>query len=172
MHKSLFSFIFLLFSVTGWAQSAHNRSDESSAGDIYIGYSLLNGDTLHNASGIEAALTGNVRDWFGLKADFSANYESFSGAGARTYNMLFGPQLSHRVGKFRTYAHGLAGVSHFSGFGFTSQNTVGWVLGGGVDYGLTSHFAFRPAQFDYLGSHFFSTTQKNFRYSAGLVYRF
>jgi opacity protein-like surface antigen len=158
MRKSLFSFIFLLLSVTGWAQSAHNGSDESSAGDIYIGYSLLNGDTLHNASGIEA--------------DFSANYESFSGAGARTYNMLFGPQLAHRVGKFRIYAHGLAGVAHFSGFGFTSRNTVGWALGGGVDYGLTSHFAFRPAQFDYLGSHFFSTTQKNFRYSGGLVYRF
>jgi opacity protein-like surface antigen len=169
MRKSLFIFIFLLLSVTGWAQSAH---DESSAGDIYLGYSLLNGNPLNSASGFEAALTGNVRDWFGLKADFSANYKSFSGAGAREYNMLFGPQLSHHVGKFRIYAHGLAGVSHFSGFGFNSQNSVGWVLGGGVDYGLTSHFAFRPAQFDYLGSHFFSTTQSNFRYSVGLVYRF
>jgi opacity protein-like surface antigen len=169
MRKSLFICMFLLFSVTGWAQSTRN---ESSVGDVFLGYSLLNGITLHNASGLEAALTGNVRDWFGLKADFSANYKSFSGAGAREYNTLFGPQLSHRVGKFRIYAHGLAGVAHFSGFGFTSQNTLGWDLGGGVDYDFTSHFALRPAQLDYHGSHFFSATQRDFRYSGGFVYRF
>jgi opacity protein-like surface antigen len=94
------------------------------------------------------------------------------GAGARTYNMLFGPQLSHRVGKFHIYVHGLGGVAHFSGFGLGSQNSLGWALGGGADYDFDSHFAFRPVQLDYLGSHFFSTTQSNVRYSVGLVYRF
>lgn len=172
MRKSLVLFSFLLLSIGSWAQKTGNMSHEGSSGDVFIGYSLQNGDTLHSASGFEAALTGNLRDWFGLQADFSGHYKSFNGAGARTYNMLFGPQLSHQVGKFRIYGHGLAGVAHFSGFGFNSQNSLGWALGGGADYDFGSHVAFRPIQLDYLGSHFFSTTQSNVRYSVGLVYRF
>jgi opacity protein-like surface antigen len=168
MRKSAFIFIFLLFSMGSWAQSSH----ESSVGDVFLGYSLQNGDTLHSASGLEAALTGNVRDWFGLKVDFSSHYKSFNGAGARTYNTLLGPQVAHNVGKVRIYGHGLAGVAHFSGFGFNSQNSLGWALGGGADYNFTSHFAFRPVQLDYIGSHLFSTTQKNVRYSVGFIYRF
>jgi opacity protein-like surface antigen len=173
MRKSVFIFTFLLFSISSWAQSSRDTSHGSSfGGDIFLGYSLQNGDTLHSASGLEAALTGNIRDWFGLKADFSSHYKSESGAGARTYNMLFGPQVAHKVGKIRIYGHGLAGVAHFSGFGFTSQNSLGWALGGGADYNFTDHLAFRPVQLDYLGSHLFSTTQSNVRYSVGLVYRF
>jgi opacity protein-like surface antigen len=172
MRKIFILFTFLLLSIACWAQKTGNMSQESSSGDVFIGYSLENGDTLHSASGFEAALTGNLRDWFGLEADFSGHYKSLGGAGARTYNMLFGPQLSHQVGKFHIYVHGLGGVAHFSGFGLGSQNSLGWALGGGADYDFDSHFAFRPVQLDYLGSHFFSTTQSNVRYSVGLVYRF
>jgi hypothetical protein len=120
MRKTFVIITFLFFSVTGWAQKTRNMSHEGSSGDVFIGYSLLNGDTFSHASGWEAALTGNFNDWFGLKADLGGNYKSIGGVGAREYNILFGPQLS----------------------------------------------------LDYHGAHVFSTTQKDARYSVGLVYRF
>jgi opacity protein-like surface antigen len=172
MRKSVYIFAFLLFSIGSWAQNSHDMSHEGSSGDVFIGYSLLNGDSLHSASGFEASLTGNLRDWFGLTADLGGNYKSLNGAGGREYNVLFGPQLSHRVNKFRIYVHGLAGATHFSGFSANGTTSLGWALGGGTDYDFTDHVAFRPVQLDYLGSHLFSTTQSNVRYSVGLVYRF
>jgi hypothetical protein len=173
MRKSLFIFTILLFSLGGWAQNTRDMSHESSAGDVYLGYSLLNGDTFSHASGWEAALTGNVRDWFGLKADFSGNYKSIAGAEGREYNVLFGPQLSARANRLRFFAHGLFGIAHASiDNGGPSDTGAGWVLGGGVDIDLNQNFAFRPVQLDYHGSHVFSDTQKDARYSLGLVYRF
>jgi hypothetical protein len=172
MHKILVLFTFLFFSISGWSQTTHNMSHEGSSGDVFIGYSLLNGDTLSHGSGWEAALTGNLRDWFGLKADLGGNYKSVGGLSAREYNIIFGPQISHRVNKFNIFVHGLLGVAHFSTDGGPSDTGAAWALGGGVDYDLNSNFAFRPIQLDYHGAHVFSTTQKDARYSVGLVYRF
>ena len=172
MRRSLFVLILLLFSISSWAQRTHDMTHEGSAGDVFIGYSLLNGDTLSHASGWEAALTGNFRDWFGLKADFGGNYKSSNGVSAREYNVLFGPQLSARKDKLHFFVHGLLGIAHASIDGGPSSTGAGWGLGGGVDYDLNSSFAFRPIQLDYHGAHIFSTTQKDARYSVGLVYRF
>lgn len=172
MRKSLIIFTFLAFSITGWAQGTRNMSSDSSSGDIFFGYSLLSGDTFSHGSGWEAALTGNLRDWFGLKADLGGNYKSVAGIGAREYNVLFGPQVSHRVNKFNFFVHGLLGIAHASVDAGPSSTGAGWVLGGGADYDLNSSFAFRPIQIDYHGAHVFSTTQEDARYSVGLVYRF
>ncbi|HEV7521260.1 MAG TPA: outer membrane beta-barrel protein [Candidatus Angelobacter sp.] len=172
MRKILVLFTFLFFAISGWSQTTRNMSHEGSSGDVFIGYSLLNGDTLSHGSGWEAALTGNLRDWFGLKADLGGNYKSVGGLSAREYNIIFGPQISHRVNKFNIFVHGLLGVAHFSTDGGPSDTGAAWTLGGGVDYDLNSNFAFRPIQLDYHGAHVFSTTQKDARYSVGLVYRF
>jgi hypothetical protein len=151
MRKIFVLFTFLLLSIGSWAQKTHDMSHEGSSGDVFFGYSLLNGDTLSHGSGWEAALTGNLNDWFGLKADLGGNYQSLLGSEACEYNVLFGPQLSHHV---------------------PSSTGAGWVLGGGADYNLNSNFAIRPVQLDYHGAHVFSATQKDVRYSVGLVYRF
>ena len=172
MRKILVLFTFLLLSIGSWAQKTHDMSHEGSSGDVFVGYSLLNGDTLSHGSGWEAALTGNLSDWFGLKADLGGNYKSFGGGSAREYNILFGPQLSHRVEKFTVFVHGLLGVAHASVDGGPSSTGAGWVIGGGADYNLNSNFAIRPVQLDYHGAHVFGTTQKDARYSVGLVYRF
>jgi len=66
----ILGFSLLAFSLTGFAQ--HGRTN-APAGEVYVGYSLLNGDTLNTASGFELGLTGNVNDWLGLTADFSGN---------------------------------------------------------------------------------------------------
>jgi hypothetical protein len=172
MRKVLVLFTFLLFSIGSWAQKNQHMSNEGSSGDVFIGYSLMNGDTLSHGSGWEAALTGNLRDWFGLKADLGGNYKSIGGVEAREYNILFGPQVSHRADKFNFFVHGLLGVAHLSVDGGPSDTGAAWTLGGGVDYDLNSSFAIRPIQLDYHGAHTFSTNQKDARYSVGLVYRF
>jgi hypothetical protein len=172
MRKILVLFTFVIFSIGSWAQKTHDMSHEGSSGDVFIGYSLLNGDTLSHGSGFEAALTGNLNEWFGLTADLGGNYQSLPGSEAREYNVLFGPQLSHRVDKFNIFVHGLLGVAHLGFDHGPSSTGAAWGLGGGVDYDLGSNFAFRPIQLDYHGAHTFSTTQKDVRYSVGLVYRF
>ncbi|MGC2694400.1 MAG: outer membrane beta-barrel protein [Candidatus Angelobacter sp.] len=172
MRKIAIIFTFFIFSISSWAQRTRDMSHEGSSGDVFLGYSLLNGDTLSHGSGWEAALTGNLRDWFGLKADLGGNYKSTAGIGAREYNVLFGPQVSHRADKLNFFVHGLLGIAHASVDAGPSSTGAGWVLGGGVDYDLNSSFAFRPIQLDYHGAHVFSTTQKDARYSVGLVYRF
>lgn len=172
MRKILVIFTFLFFSLGSWAQKTHDMSHEGSGGDVFVGYSLLNGDTFSHASGWEAALTGNVRDWFGLKADLGGNYKSIGGISAREYNVLFGPQLMHQVDKLHFFVHGLLGVAHASADIGPSSTGAAWTLGGGVDYDLSSNFSFRPVQLDYHGAHTFDTTQKDARYSVGLVYRF
>ena len=172
MRKSLFVIMFLLFSTGGWAQKTRGMSHEGPSGDVFIGYSLLNGDTFSHGSGWEAALTGNFNDWFGLKADLGGNYKSAGGIGAREYNILFGPQLAARHDKLHFFVHGLLGIPHASIDGGPSSTGGGWVLGGGVDYDLGSNFAVRPVQLDYHGAHVFDNTQKDVRYSVGLVFRF
>jgi hypothetical protein len=100
MRKLLLAITMIGFCATARAQ---RMTHDHSPGDIYIGYSLLNGDAFSTASGFEAALTGNINDWFGLKADFSGNYKSQGGAHAHEFNMLFGPQVSTKGERLRLF---------------------------------------------------------------------
>jgi len=173
MRKYLLAVIVLSFSIASWAQRTSGMSHEGSSGDVYIGYSLLNGDTLSHGSGWEAALTGNLHDWLGLTADLSGNYHSDdAGVHQREYNVLFGPQLSTRYEDVHFFVHGLIGVAHFSQNVGPSDTSAAWALGGGADYDFSRQFAVRMFQLDYHGAHIFSSTQKDARFSFGLVYRF
>jgi hypothetical protein len=158
---------------SAWAQRGGRRSStsNSSAGEIYVGYSLLDGDTLSNASGFETALVGNINEWLGLKADFSGNYRSVGAAHAHEIDALFGPQVSDRIDRLNLFVHGLIGISHFGG-NVGSDTGPGWVLGGGADYALNRTLSARFAQLDYHGARVFGATQKDFRFSAGLIFRF
>ncbi|HLJ87120.1 MAG TPA: hypothetical protein VKZ53_09870 [Candidatus Angelobacter sp.] len=152
----------LVFSTMAMAQQ--KGSGDSSA-DVFVGYSVLNGNTLSTASGLEASLNGHVTNWLGLKADLSGNW----GSGGHVYNVLFGPQVTHHIDKLDLFGHGLLGVSRFHIPGASSTG-VGWELGGGADWNLGHRFAIRVAQLDYHGSHLFGATQRDFRYSTGIVF--
>jgi len=69
--------------------------------------------------------------------------------------------------------------------GVNSASSFAMAYGGGVDFGINKTFAIRPAQVDYLYTHFNtvdalttglantrSNHQNSFRYSAGIVIRF
>jgi len=161
-----------LISSASWAQSKNSKSQDSSPGEVFFGYSFLNGETLSKASGWDASAMANVHDWLGVKADFSGHYKSAGPFHDHEYNILFGPQVSDHIDRLTAFAHGLIGVAHFGSDVGATSTSAGWVLGGGLDYDWTHNFAIRFAQLDYHGGHVFDQTQRDFRFSAGLVYKF
>jgi hypothetical protein len=114
------------------------------------------------------------------------------------YNMLFGPTVTGYFGKSSVFGHALFGVAHSSlnagvsvpilggiSAPLDSANAFAMAFGGGIDIGLTRHFAIRAAQVDFIrtnfnsldamGSGFAASTsnnQNNFRYSGGVIWRF
>jgi len=158
-----------LLSLPVWAQTT---GQNYSRGEVFGGYSLLNGDTFSNASGINVSVMGNVRPWFGLKADLSAHYKTVFGASAREYNVVFGPQFSHQFSRFTTFAHAMGGFARVSADGGGSDTGEAWILGGGADYSINSRFGIRLVQADYHGDKLFNNTQRDFRYSGGVVFKF
>jgi hypothetical protein len=143
--------------------------------DIFGGYSYLhvspgNGLPGANTNGWEAQATGNLNEYIGVTADFDGHYGSVFGINGHDYNFLFGPTLSYRTDKVTAFGHVLFGGSHAGAAGF-SDTAFAWAIGGGVDWNLQKRFAIRLGQFDYLPTHFRSTTQNNVRYSAGVVFR-
>ncbi len=128
-----------------------------------------------NANGWNAALTGYFNKNFGITADIAGAYKSEFGVDAKVHSFMFGPTFRFEGEKATPFVHALFGAAHASA-GFeglsASENSFAYALGGGVDVNATKKVAFRIAQFDYLGTHFASENQKNFRYSAGIVFKF
>ena len=161
---------------------------------------LTLGRSRPNLNGWNASVAGNFNRWIGIVGDFSGYYGSpqvslpmitpcvtppcllpvdFINVGLNTkeHTFLFGPQFTWRRGRISPFAHTLFGVGHASlkldtPFSLaTSSNAFAMALGGGVDFNLTHRLALR-VQPDYLQTEFFSNTQKNFRISTGLVFKF
>jgi len=161
----------------------------------------------NNFNGWDGQGTFNFARHFGVTADFSGNSKqlagiSFLGFSAGTqqhmYNVLFGPTATAYFGKSSVFGHALFGVAHSSlsagvsapilggiSATLTSANSFAMAFGGGVDIGLSKHFAIRAAQIDFIRTNFNSANalasglstslnnnQNSFRYSGGIVFRF
>ncbi len=108
-----------------------------------------------------------------------------------TYNAMV--VAKGRFEKFEPYIEGGFGGAHSNAYtNFIAQcgtncvavtkkpsnNAFDFVIGGGFDIPVTPHVAIRPAQFDFLltrfGNGFTSgnQNQSNFRYQAGVIFRF
>jgi hypothetical protein len=186
--------------------AAQSAQPEYSKVEAFAGYSYLR-NSGSNFNGWEGQLTYNLTRHFGATADFSGHYRNTSAfsplagfsisANQRLYTYLFGPTATVRFGKNSVFGHALFGAAHSTvGAGFTapiigsfntgvnSANAFAMALGGGFNIGLNRFFV-RPAQVDYLYTHFgtfdalttgfsnnTSNHQNSFRYSAGIVLRF
>jgi hypothetical protein len=174
--------------------------------EIYGGYSFVRNHG-NNFNGWEGQANFNFDRYFGATADFTGAYRTAGSIGVtglsvtanqRVYTYLFGPRVTARFGKNAIFGHALFGGAHSSlgagislpvigGFstGVNDANAFAMAFGGGADLGVSNHFAIRPAQIDYLYTHFSSidalttgltstTTnhQNSFRYSGGVVLRF
>jgi hypothetical protein len=155
------------------------QAQAQTSGNVFFGYSYYNTNlsTVNRASanGWEATLEGKVLPVVGIVADIDAHYgtQDFPGFSAdfTERNFLFGPRFSVPTGKIRPFAQVEVGVGHVSIDGGPSDTCFATDLGGGIDYKLIPHAAWR-FQGDYLSTRFFSTTQNNFRFSTGIVVRF
>ena len=151
-------------------------AQDQSTFDVFGGYSYLHvspGNRFPgaNTNGWEAQAVVNITEYVGVVADFDGHYSSVARLGSHDYNFLFGPTLFRRTNDFTPFAHMLFGGSHTGGNGF-SATAFAWAIGGGFDWNVKPNVAVRLGQLDYLANHFAGTTQNNFRYSAGVVFRF
>ncbi len=159
------------------------------AGNVFFGYSYYNTDLSSidrtGANGWEASVEGKMLPFIGMVVDFSDYYGSQSfltntcpgtcpttfGANVEERNILFGPRVSAKVGKFRPFAEALVGIGHVNVNGFTTDNSFATALGGGLDYQLVRLVSWR-FQGDYMQTQFFSTTQNGVRISTGIALHF
>jgi hypothetical protein len=195
--------VFLCLPFMAMAQSSENVATR---GTIYGGYSLMHNNST-NFNGWETQGTFNFVRHFGITADVSGdsnnlNGISFLGFSAGTqqhlYNFMFGPTATAYFGKSSVFGHALFGEAHtglsagvsipiLGGFSapLTSANSFAMAFGGGVDIGLSKHFAIRAAQLDFIRTSFNATdalasglstslnnSQNSLRYSGGVVFRF
>lgn len=172
---------------------------ETPQAEVYAGYGLLH-DTGITAHGFQAALEGNINDFFSIVGEFGfatkditdeanllLDIFGISGtvddADLRSFTFLAGPRIGYRAEKVRPFAHVLFGI-HRIGGSFTVDgssesgylNNFGMALGGGMDVVVNDTISIRPAQFDVLMSRFsadgFSLWESLIRYSGGIVFKF
>jgi opacity protein-like surface antigen len=164
--------------------------------EIFGGYSYINGDftgVTHEASpgitlqGWNASVNVKSGSWFGVVADFAGYYPSHDFGGgftssAKAHTFLFGPQVSLPVKRIKPFAHFLLGETYVVGsqtFLTTSDHSLTYAVGGGLDFALTDRIALR-AQFDSLHNGFttndnqvqFVIDRRVVRISTGVVFRF
>ena len=154
--------------------------------DASISYSYfrLGGSNGINQNGVSGSLAYNAKSWLALAGDFGVYHGSVTvnnpptglvTVSLNTYTYLFGPRLTLRnPSKINPFVQGLVGGSRLSaGYGGStgSSNQLAFSFGGGVDFGLLPHLAFRP-QVDYVGLHNSGQTVNCTRVSAGVVVHF
>ncbi len=140
--------------------------------ELFAGYSYMNVNPTGltsslNTSGWEGAVNYNLNKSFGIVGDVSGHYCC---SGQSIHNFMVGPQFSYRTEKYTAFFHGLVGGSHAVGLSQTDTN-LALAGGGGLDWNVKPSIAIRIFQLDYVGTHFLSNWQNNFRGSAGIVFR-
>jgi opacity protein-like surface antigen len=172
----LFGFALLATSI---AQAQETRGMEISGQYQYVRISPGQGAPSENCQGAGGTFAANVNRWVGIVGDvgFCKVTGLPTGATAHEINYLFGPRFSYRnYGRVTPYAQVLFGgeraTASVTGFPSASTNAFAMTFGGGADFRLTQHLAFRAIQLEYLYTHFGGAKQNNLRLQTGLVYRF
>lgn len=173
MRKS--TWVLALLTVSAFALPAMAQ-DETPKAEAYAGYDYLrvnSGGTGFNFSGGSGQFVYNVNNWLGILGDFGGYYTG-NGFSAGILSYLFGPRINLRGhGKLTPFAQVLIGGAR--SIDTSPQNAFAMTAGGGVDFKISEHVAIRAAQAEYMLTKFTdgaSNRQNNFRYSAGVVFRF
>lgn len=136
-----------------------------------------------NLNGGSGSLAYNFTDRFSAVGEFGGyRFTSLpAGLSSTMYTYLFGPRISLRKSsRVNPFAQALLGGGRInaSASGVNAgENAFAMAIGGGADLGLSSHFAVRLIEADYLLTRFAnvngaSSTQNDARISAGVVFRF
>jgi opacity protein-like surface antigen len=185
--RSLAGLSLLIFCSVAWSQSMPSV-------EVFGGYSYTPANFTYlkgGSQGWNAAASFKAYRWIGFKADFAQYYFSDSfGDHSTTTTYLFGPVVSipvplTRITPFGQFLFGGASVGYHYNMcsscpsPFQNPNQFVWMLGGGLDYRLSTHFALR-AEGDYLHTHLLTADNQlqsqiqnsHPRFSTGLVFRF
>ena len=118
-----------------------------------------------NPRGVGASLTYNFTRWLGVTGDFSGNWGDGEGgpnlaAGyigtlddTNLYSASIGPKLTYRKTHFAPFIEGLVGWQRLHSEYIGSNDSIGFLGGGGIDVPLNRHFALRLIQGDYVFSN-------------------
>jgi hypothetical protein len=165
------------------------NAQEYPKAEAYAGYGLLreigtDGVTLH---GFLGSVEGNINEVIGIVGEFGAGFKTISALGIdvkmKQYTFMAGPRFNLRADKVRVFTQFLVGGAHLGGGASVSGLNAGasvtgfsWGVGGGLDFPAGKSISIRPVQVDILASHFSilgsSGWEKDFRYSAGVVFKF
>jgi outer membrane immunogenic protein len=178
MRKLFILFGFALFATTV-AQAQETRGMEVSGQYQYVRIYPGPSAPSVNCQGAGGTFAANVNRWVGVVGDvgYCKLTGQAAGVSAHEVNYLFGPRFSYRnYGRVTPYAQVLLGGERAStsitGLGSASTNAFAMTFGGGADFRVSRHLAFRAIQFEYLYTHFNGAKQNNLRIQSGLVYRF
>lgn len=180
----LAAILVLLIPLGALAQVEYPRAE------VFGGYSYFKANPEgFNLNGWNASVTGNITSYFGIEGDFSGHYGKpktngfiIPGVDINAHSFMAGPKLSYRNDYVTPFAHFLIGLNRAgtndSGIA-VSDIALATVIGGGLDINVSEHIAIRPFQADYLMTRFevygpdgISDRQNNFRFSAGIVFKF
>lgn len=178
MRKFFIVFGFALLASVA-AQAQETRGMEVSGQYQYIRIYPGQGAPSANCQGAGGTFAANVNRWVGLVGDvgFCKVTGLPSGTSSHEVNYLFGPRFAYRnYGRVTPYAQvlfgGITASASVTGFGSASNNAFAMTFGGGADFQVSRHLAFRAIQLEYLYTHFSGAKQNNLRLQSGLVYRF
>jgi hypothetical protein len=177
---------FVVLALSLWIPLA--IAQEPNKVNVFVGYSysnvnsfgFSNGNSLH-LNGWEGTFEGRVYHLVGFVADISNRNGTLCGQPVLAClpsnvtigqsDVLFGPRVSLPIGRLRPFAEGLFGYEHVTTNQFGPDRSFATALGGGLDYKLLRHVAWR-FQGDFVHTSLFNAKQNNYRLSTGLVVRF
>jgi hypothetical protein len=130
-----------------------------------------------NLNGIEFAITENINSRFGGTFQFTAHTKSPVVSGTknqeRSYSILYGPRISHRMSWGTPYGHVLFGAGHsrvtVSPGPHASDTEFALAVGAGLDLKLGTMAAVRALQIQYSPMNQIVSKDHKFQASTGLV---
>ncbi len=170
---------------TSWEKPRPSGVRRAPLIELYGGYAFArlsgSGGTSSNLNGAMGSFGWNVKPWLQIVADSSYSVVTVSGVKNVLYGNHFGPRYFHR-GRNRwgvtPFVEALVGGSRsdtiISGTGgyTTSQNTLSYKAGGGLDIHPSRHIDIRLFDVDYYRTSFGTNLhQNNYWASAGIVLR-
>jgi hypothetical protein len=141
----------------------------------------LTGSPFHT-SGVNVSVVRFLNGWLGVEGQVGMGFGKTgttttpANLTAKSLYIGGGPRLAYRGRwRFEPWVHGNAGVQYFR-FSQTAgvlgtNSALAGLVGGGVDYPLTLNTTIRGGV-DFIGTRFFSTQQRHFQATAGVVLNF
>lgn len=175
---------------------------EVSAEYSYLRFSpTITGLSSRNFNGGGIGVQLNFLKILGIKAEgmgygnstFSRTIDGVTyDATANMYTYMAGPVIRIPIWRVKPFGEVLLGASHTNGYvnlhnaivagggvipSTATQNPFTMAAGGGVDITISHHIAIRPGEFNYVLSRYSNpltstNNQNNFRYCAGLIFKF